>query len=271
MSAAIFISPHLDDAVLSCGGGIARLTGLDERVTVVTVFTGDQSPGEPLSKLAVRSHASWAAGDQPFAARRAEDLEALGRLGATAEHLGLLDAIYRRSAAGHPLYADSLGTPTADDLEYFLPELVMALRNSAAGTGAAVAADAPGAPGTRHMATRVFCPAGTGGHVDHILTRVAVERVAEPESIVYFDEYPYVTRDGVSQSGGAQAGPDSWPTRTLPLSAEELEARIDRVDELPDGRQVILDYKATAPSVSSRPKSTRPCFSSSATAPTASS
>ena len=61
MSAVIFISPHLDDAVLSCGGGIARLTCSGERVTVVTIFTGDQSPGEPLSTLAVRSHASWAA------------------------------------------------------------------------------------------------------------------------------------------------------------------------------------------------------------------
>jgi probable DNA repair protein len=37
--------------------------------------------------------------------------------------------------------------------------------------------------------------------------------------------------------------------RTIPIAGLELAARVDRVDELPDGRQVILDYKATAPSV----------------------
>ena len=37
--------------------------------------------------------------------------------------------------------------------------------------------------------------------------------------------------------------------RTIALAGLNLAARIDRVDELPDGRQVILDYKATAPSV----------------------
>lgn len=37
--------------------------------------------------------------------------------------------------------------------------------------------------------------------------------------------------------------------RTIHIAGLEIEARIDRVDELPDGRQVILDYKATAPSI----------------------
>lgn len=38
--------------------------------------------------------------------------------------------------------------------------------------------------------------------------------------------------------------------RTIPIAGLELSARIDRVDQLPDGRQVILDYKATAPQLS---------------------
>ncbi len=38
--------------------------------------------------------------------------------------------------------------------------------------------------------------------------------------------------------------------RLIRIAGLELAARIDRVDELPDGRQVILDYKATAPSLS---------------------
>jgi len=209
VSTAIFISPHLDDAVLSCGGGIAHLIGSGERVTVVTVFTGDQRPGEPLSVLAVRSHASWAAGDQPFAARGAEDLEALGSLGATAEHLGLLDAIYRRSPSGRPLYANPLGMPASEDLERFLPQIIAALNDSALAA---------------HPDARVFCPAGTGGHVDHVLTRQAVEQVVNRDAIVYYDEYPYVTRPGVEAT--RTAANDGLAEHTLSLTSEELAARI---------------------------------------------
>lgn len=36
--------------------------------------------------------------------------------------------------------------------------------------------------------------------------------------------------------------------RVIRIAGLELAARVDRVDELPDGRQVILDYKTTAPS-----------------------
>jgi len=141
----IFVSPHLDDAVLSCGGGIARLAHSGELVTVVTLCTADQPVGAPLSPLARRNHRSWAAGDQPFAARREEDLCALLSLGAVAEHVGLLDAIYRRSPAGRPLYANPLGAPASEDLERFLPQVIAALKDSALGA---------------HPDARVFCPAG---------------------------------------------------------------------------------------------------------------
>jgi LmbE family N-acetylglucosaminyl deacetylase len=209
MDRAIFVSPHLDDAVLSCGGGITRLVRARIPVTVVTVFTADQPPGQPLSRLARRSHASWGVGDQPFSARRAEDSAGLEVLGVHSEHLGLLDAIYRRSSAGDALYSDPLTPPTAEDLERFLPVLADALR-------------APLSAASRQ--TRVFCPAGTGGHVDHRLVRRAVEQTAEADAIVYYDEYPYSARPGVSSETSNDA--TGWPLSLLPLTAEEIEARI---------------------------------------------
>jgi LmbE family N-acetylglucosaminyl deacetylase len=208
MEHAIVVSPHLDDAALSCGGGIARLVHAGTQVTVVTVFTADQPLGEPLSTLARRAHASWGIGDQPFAVRREEDRAGLSLLGAQLEHLGLLDVIYRRAASGKALYADPLSTPAPEDIEHFLPRVVAALEDSAAA----------------HPQARVFCPAGVGGHVDHELTRRAVERVVESEAIVYYDEYPYSARPAASKvTSGAPSG---WHDYILPLSAEELELRI---------------------------------------------
>jgi LmbE family N-acetylglucosaminyl deacetylase len=209
MDRAVVVSPHLDDAALSCGGGITRLVHAQIPVTVVTVFTADQPAGHPLSRLARRSHASWGAGDQPFSARRDEDSAGLELLGVRSQHLGLHDAIYRRSDGGNALYSDPLTPPAAEDLERFLPALADALR-------------APLSVASRE--TRILCPAGTGGHVDHRLVRQAVELIADADSIVYYDEYPYSARPGVSSE--TSDGATGWPLSLLALTAEEVEARI---------------------------------------------
>ena len=51
----VYLSPHLDDAVLSCGGMIHRQAQAGERVVVVTVCAGDPPPG-PLSDFARSLH-----------------------------------------------------------------------------------------------------------------------------------------------------------------------------------------------------------------------
>ena len=53
----LFISPHMDDAVLSCGGYIGKLADNDYPVMVLTLFCG--SPEGPLSPLARGMHDEW--------------------------------------------------------------------------------------------------------------------------------------------------------------------------------------------------------------------
>ena len=103
MGARFLLSPHLDDAVLSCGGLIARWINRGYDVTVLTIFAGDPPPG-PLSPFAQELHSRWDQADGAVASRRAEDRIACGRLGASVAHLAFPDALYRRSAAGDPLY-----------------------------------------------------------------------------------------------------------------------------------------------------------------------
>ncbi len=73
----VVVSPHLDDAVLSCGGLLAMAAERGEPTCVITVFS------------------SGAEGER----RRAEDQEALAILGAEAVHVGLLDAPERLGLA----------------------------------------------------------------------------------------------------------------------------------------------------------------------------
>ncbi len=104
----LFLSPHLDDAVFSCGGQIVLLREQGASVHVVTAFTGDApEPEAPLSDFAALLHALWDAGDNPFAVRREEDRCALHLLGVTWTHLLYQDAIYRRPQSGGTwLYPD---------------------------------------------------------------------------------------------------------------------------------------------------------------------
>lgn len=90
----IVISPHLDDAVFSCGNLIAASPG----ALVVTVLAGEPAPalGAPDWDLA----AGFSSGAQAVRARRQEDARALRRLGAEPVWLDFLDGQYggQRSA-----------------------------------------------------------------------------------------------------------------------------------------------------------------------------
>ena len=45
----VFISPHPDDAALSCGGLIASLRELGQSVTIISVFSGGPEAGTQLT------------------------------------------------------------------------------------------------------------------------------------------------------------------------------------------------------------------------------
>jgi LmbE family N-acetylglucosaminyl deacetylase len=91
------VSPHLDDAVLSCAGLIAGAPG----TTVVTVFAGFPpardagTPAESLPGTTSWDQASgFVEGDDVVGLRRAEDRAALAHLGASPYWLDFLDSQY---------------------------------------------------------------------------------------------------------------------------------------------------------------------------------
>jgi LmbE family N-acetylglucosaminyl deacetylase len=95
------LSPHLDDAVLSC---FAVLSRQSTTRTVVTVFAGVPAPGTAGTWDAAQGVAR---SDEYMTERVADDLEVMAGLGVRAVHLPLLDQQYRtgrltsRSVARH--------------------------------------------------------------------------------------------------------------------------------------------------------------------------
>ncbi len=209
MAHHIYVSPHLDDAVLSCGGLIASQVAAGEGVTVVTVFAGDPGPG-PLSDFAQALHRLWGTGANPVGDRRTEDHLACGRLGASVVHLPFPDAIYRVGPSNEAFYASE--------------EAIF---------GPIHPSDAGVIDDIRDRLSRVcpleallYGPVALGGHVDHRLTRMAAERLARP--LRYYRDFPYAAR-----GGGLPQGMDMPPGRELllPLSLEQIDAWVAAIAE----------------------------------------
>ncbi len=201
MTTHIFLSPHLDDAVFSCGGLMARQARRHETVMVVTICAGDPPP-EPLSDFAQQVQLRWAAGSAPLAARREEDIAACELLGASVVHLDFEDAIYRTNREAEPLYAseaDIFGPLRASE---------SALVRDVAEALAMVCA----------RGEKLYCPLGIGGHVDHRLARRAVEQLGR--RLFYYFDFPYAARGGKVPLNLPIPSGVEW---VLPLLEEELE------------------------------------------------
>jgi LmbE family N-acetylglucosaminyl deacetylase len=169
----VYLSPHLDDAALSCGGAIARHTSAGAHVLVVTLCTAAPAPNTPLGRFAHDHHLMWGlAPERAMAERQREDDLALDRLGADTYRAGMLDAIYRMPEA----YTDNstlFGTPAAGDpLSYSAHQLVAALQR-------------------RAPSATFYAPLGVGNHVDHQIIHIAAREAIGP-ALAFYEDFPYV-------------------------------------------------------------------------------
>lgn len=171
----IFLSPHLDDAVFSCGGLIRDLVERGETASIWTVFAGDPPVGG-LSEFAQSLHERWDLGREAAALRREEDRRACEIVGAVPRHYELPDCIYRRHPATlqHLYEGDEgiFGEPAAVEVENLVPALAETWDRHAP------------------VGAVFVSPLGLGGHVDHRLIRMAADRSGRP--VRYYADTPYV-------------------------------------------------------------------------------
>ncbi len=169
----IYLSPHYDDAVLTCGGLIASQADGGEQVHLLTICGGDPPPGA-LSEFAAFQHARWNLGVETVEKRRQEDRRAARELGASTAYLSIPDAIYRRSRLdGRYLYdsEEAIFGPL-DEVEI---DLIADLRKQLVGR--------------MDEGANLVCPLAIGGHVDHRLTRAAAEGLGLP--LWYYADFPH--------------------------------------------------------------------------------
>jgi LmbE family N-acetylglucosaminyl deacetylase len=115
----VVISPHLDDAVLSC----ARFMAVHPGVTVVTVFAGNPlAYPEPMRLWDVQS--GFGPGDDVMDARRREDRAALAVVDAVPVHLDFIEHTY--NPGDRPVPPEAIADGLVAALSPLDPTLVLA-------------------------------------------------------------------------------------------------------------------------------------------------
>lgn len=167
----IYISPHLDDAVLSAGGLIHDQVRAGLQVEIWTILCG-VPPTEELSPFAQVLHYQWGIPkvDDLIRSRRAEDEKACQIVGAKPVYFDYLDCIYRRGKNDDWLYSYIFVPPHEDEAD--LPARI-----------------AESISARLEPTDQLVCQLGLGSHIDHVLVRRAVELLQRP--LLYYTDIPY--------------------------------------------------------------------------------
>ena len=228
----IFLSPHYDDVVFSCGGtlGVQLSNGLHP--LIITIFGGVPSPDTQLSSLAMSDHrAMGIAPVQGIGAaveeRRKEDRAAMGYLELDYLWLDYLDAIYRGNPPYYPTKESLIGGDVnAADLaiDRQLAQDLVALHD-------------------RLPDTSWYAPLGIGRHVDHQIVSSAIDRLVKRNAkVYYYEEMPNALQPGALDARLAELGGSFEPA--LVEMSEFLAARLETSDMYTS--RIDLDFGGSA-------------------------
>jgi LmbE family N-acetylglucosaminyl deacetylase len=201
MIKCIYLSPHLDDAVFSCGAIIWDQIRRHREVEIWTVFAGDPPP-TPLTPFAEEIHSRWMTGPMAPRMRRAEDRLACERVGANHRHLIYPDCIYRTIPGTKTALInqnDDLFQPFPENEQPLVDEIAQLLRTL-------IPTDIV-----------LMLPLTVGGHIDHQIVRRVGESLPNPH--YYYADYPYV---GDHPEALAPLLPSHTHVNHFPLSNQAL-------------------------------------------------
>ncbi|GAC1378858.1 MAG: PIG-L family deacetylase [Ktedonobacteraceae bacterium] len=191
----IFLSPHFEDVVYSCGGTLAVQVSNGLRPLVITVFAGIPPQELEASPLALQIHREMGAGNQDAATivtnRRKEDANALDYLHVDYLWLNYLDAIYRGDPAYYSQQQQLIGgevDPGDMSIDTQLAQALVSLSE-------------------RLPDTVWYAPLGVGRHVDHQLVTSAADRLIQRgANVKYYEDFPYILVEGALEKRTQELG-----------------------------------------------------------------
>ncbi len=214
----IFLSPHFDDVVYSCGGTLGVQVSCGLRPLVITVFGGIPSPDLQLSPFALQVHRQMEADVSTKAGnlvekRRKEDAAALEYLQVDYLWLDYLDAIYRGTPAYYTTNETLIGGEIHSNDQWIDQQLAQDLVTLQ----------------KRLPDTVWYAPLGVGRHVDHQIVCSAANRLVEHGAKVnFYEDFPYVLKEGALDARSHELGTALEPA--LVEMSEMVALRIEAAD-----------------------------------------
>jgi LmbE family N-acetylglucosaminyl deacetylase len=219
----IILSPHFDDAILSCGGLIWEKTRSGERVEIWTICAGEIPPGD-LSPFAEKLHERWGTDRDSISVRREEDIHACQRVRASYRHFQVPDCIYRGGKMVHRAGIETEICPDHNRDNFFYPDeesifgsihpddenLIDILRSD-------IQQDLP-------ADACLVSPLAIGNHVDHQITRRIAESIGT--AIWYYADFPYALKEPALTD---RYNIEGWKQSLIPISSEGLLAWFDSI------------------------------------------
>lgn len=192
-----FISPHLDDAILSCGDLISSLAG-KVNITVVNVFTEVSPLPNTLSAKAFLKQCGRSDASELFKERRIEDKKVFDSIGVQVRNLGFIDAQWRKKDKFNFIQKK---------LAFILPELVHVyptyrwhiidgkISQLDADMMNKIKIDILDIVGSDRNSL-VFCPIAIGGNVDHQIVRDCCLDIFD-KNLILWSDFPYDSKSEV--------------------------------------------------------------------------
>ena len=210
----VFISPHFDDGIFSCGGTARQLATAGHAVTIMTIMGGLYQGELPDTPILADLHRRWSAGDSPLRSRQIEDENASKTIGVDFMHVPLPDCVYRLAGdlALYPSEESLFGEVHPAD---YAPRLLKGIQIP-----------------ELESAARVYLPLGVGHHVDHQIARAwgltQVRDIPDQSALRFYAEFPYSNADHATEQALKEFGISLEPA-DVTISEADIRAKIDAI------------------------------------------
>ena len=231
-----FISPHLDDAVLSAGGLIAHLSK-HTQVEVVTVFTNASPRPYTFSIKMLLNQCEYIDADELFTDCRREDREACALVGAKPHHLGHTDALWRKIPSPHILRR--ILSHVLPEFLYVYPTYRMHVIRGGISRYDKSLVETLGKELSAIVAERkdaiIFCPLALRSHIDHVLVRDVC--LANFDNVFMWQDFPYNMKNGLGTKEISSLGKEAfrWDAEK-DMKKKMIESYVSQIHAMfPDG------------------------------------
>ena len=192
----IFISPHLDDAVLSCCLLLENLKEANKQVSIITVFTNATLPPYTNDALNFVNKSGYQFADLLFQARKEENIKVLKFLKLNYRHLDFTDAAFRKTKLNKKFQAKQIFPMFTPQRMFVYPNFkklfsgkVSILDNELIKKLKVIIRKQ--VKELKLKKILIVAPLGIGGHVDHIIIRQLARELKF--RVLFWSDFPYNT------------------------------------------------------------------------------